>query len=137
LCLGETFEEREQGLLDKVLAAQWVEAYQGAGEPRADHVVGSNSNKPLLSVAYEPVWAIGTGKAATAKEAEDAHVRIRQLLSKTYGDELAGRIRILYGGSVSAANASEFFKCPNVDGALVGGASLKPADFSKLCAAGV
>ena len=81
-----------------------------------------------IVLAYEPVWAIGTGKTATAAQAQEMHANIRQLIQSRFPNA-AGKIRILYGGSVTASNASELFACNDVDGALVGGASLKAADF--------
>ena len=135
-CVGETLEEREKGLLKKVLSDQWWQALEAPAFPlKAETVLGSNASRPLLSIAYEPVWAIGTGKAATPKEAEEAHTFLRGLLEQTWGSSVAQRLRILYGGSVTTANAKSFFAAPNVDGALVGGASLKPKDFLELCRA--
>jgi len=85
-----------------------------------------------LVVAYEPVWAIGTGRAASSAMAADAHRQIRSLLSKRYGSDLAASVRILYGGSVTPANAVSLFGEEEIDGGLVGGASLVPADFAAL-----
>jgi triosephosphate isomerase len=86
-------------------------------------------------IAYEPVWAIGTGVVATTAQAQEMHRFIRQLLYARYGESIAADIRILYGGSVNAANASDLFACPDVDGGLVGGASLKVDDFLAIVAA--
>ena len=83
-------------------------------------------------VAYEPVWAIGTGKTATAQQAQDMHLVIRKHLASKYGQSVADSISILYGGSVNAANAKELFSCPDVDGGLVGGASLKSREFTEI-----
>lgn len=83
-------------------------------------------------IAYEPVWAIGTGVTATTEQAEEMHAFIRQTVKNHFGDEIATHIRILYGGSVNAANSKELFACPNVDGGLVGGASLKAKDFATI-----
>ncbi len=88
-----------------------------------------------LVIAYEPVWAIGTGKTATPAQAEEVHAQIRNLLNDFFGRTAAESIRILYGGSVKAENAAELLAQPNIDGALVGGASLKAADFSAIVAA--
>lgn len=132
-CIGETLAERERGDLEKVLRAQVVEGMEAAGVKTSGEIIGSNPNRPLLSIAYEPVWAIGTGKAATPKEAQEAHAYVRKLLVEVLGSEMAGQIRILYGGSVNPANVTTFMACPDVDGALVGGASLKPAGFQELC----
>jgi triosephosphate isomerase len=132
-CIGETLAERERGELKKVLRAQLVEGFEAAALKNPTDVLGADANRPLLSVAYEPVWAIGTGKAATPVEAEEAHAFVREVLSEIFGSECASRVRILYGGSVNPANATSFMACPNVDGALVGGASLKPAGFLELC----
>jgi triosephosphate isomerase len=88
-----------------------------------------------LVIAYEPVWAIGTGKTATPADAQNAHSHIRAVLADLFGNDAAAKIRIQYGGSVTAANAAELMKQPDVDGALVGGASLKPDDFVAICKA--
>jgi triosephosphate isomerase len=117
LCIGETPEENEAGRTEEVLAKQ----------------LGSSSNRVYylgdLVLAYEPVWAIGTGRAASGKQANDTIGFIRQFISKQYGREIAQGVRILYGGSVTAANIAEFIKQPEIDGALVGGASLKADEF--------
>ena len=86
-------------------------------------------------VAYEPVWAIGTGMTATPDDAQSAHAMIRTLLGELYDVRLAGSVRIIYGGSVKAANAAELFAAPDVDGGLIGGASLKVEEFSAICQA--
>ena len=83
-------------------------------------------------IAYEPVWAIGTGKTATSQQAQDMHAVIRKHLASKYGQSVADSISILYGGSVNAANAKELFACPDVDGGLVGGASLKSREFTEI-----
>lgn len=118
LCVGETLEQREQGKTLDVVAAQ-IEAVIG--------LVGL-SNVCEAVVAYEPVWAIGTGKTASAYQAQEVHLALRQQLGDT-GD----KTRILYGGSVKAANAAELFMQPDIDGALVGGASLDANEFSEIC----
>ncbi len=132
-CIGETLAERERGDLKKVLRAQLVEGFEAAGLHNASDVIGADANRPLLSIAYEPVWAIGTGKAATPVEAQEAHAFVREVLGEIFGADCASRLRILYGGSVNPANATSFMSCPDVDGALVGGASLKPVAFVELC----
>ena len=137
LCVGETLEQREAGELKKVLREQIFSALVplAANAPRllSPLALGSDAGRPLLSIAYEPVWAIGTGKAATPVEAQEAHLYIRGLLNEILGQENANLLRLLYGGSVNLKNAREFFACPDVDGALVGGASLNPVDFFQLC----
>lgn len=85
-----------------------------------------------MVIAYEPVWAIGTGKTATPEQAEEVHKLIRDLLTQKFGEEVAQSIRILYGGSVKPDNSGELLALPNVDGALIGGASLKSGDFIKI-----
>jgi triosephosphate isomerase len=116
VCVGEQLEQRDAGQTERVITTQ---------------VRGSLANLPAdrlaeLVVAYEPVWAIGTGRAATTQDAADVAALIRALLSELYGQEAARQVRIQYGGSVTAANAGEFASVPDIDGALVGGASLKP-----------
>ena len=118
VCVGETLEERESGRTFEVVGEQ-VDVSLGSIEPeRADEVV----------VAYEPVWAIGTGRTATPELAQEAHAFIRQRLEGRFG-EAADRIRIQYGGSVKPDNVSDIMAQPDIDGALVGGASLDPASF--------
>jgi triosephosphate isomerase len=119
LCVGETIEEREAGHTDPVNQRQ-VRA--GLADVPGDWV-----NRLVL--AYEPVWAIGTGKTATPDDAQDVHRKLRQLVSGLYGPEIAARTRIIYGGSVKPSNAAELFAQPDIDGGLIGGASLKPEDF--------
>ncbi|MCA2958964.1 MAG: triose-phosphate isomerase [Silvanigrellales bacterium] len=133
-CVGETLVERESGRLKEVLTRQLEGAFTSAGLGRPDRALGADPNSPLLSVAYEPVWAIGTGKAATPVEAQEAHAFLRGELTRLWGQEAAARTRLLYGGSVTPANATAFFGCADIDGALVGGASLDPRGFADLCA---
>ncbi|KAF9269803.1 Triosephosphate isomerase [Marasmius fiardii PR-910] len=116
LCIGETLKERESGETAKVCEAQL--------KPVVDALKQSDWSK--IVIAYEPVWAIGTGKVATPQQAQDTHADIRTFLSKAVSSEVASSTRIIYGGSVSAANCKELSKLPDVDGFLVGGASLKP-----------
>ena len=119
LCVGETIGEREAGHTDPVNQRQ-VRA--GLADVPGDWV-----NRLVL--AYEPVWAIGTGKTATPDDAQAVHRKLRQLLSGLYGPEIAARTRIIYGGSVKPSNAAGLFAQPDIDGGLIGGASLKPEDF--------
>ena len=117
LCVGESLAVREQGRAVEVVDAQLAASLPEAVEDPAS-----------LSIAYEPIWAIGTGKVPTIEDIDEMHRALRQRLSAAYGDA-AERIRILYGGSVKASNAEDIFSVEDVDGALVGGASLKAADF--------
>lgn len=119
LCVGETIEQREAGHTDPVNQRQ---VRSGLADVPGDWV-----NRLIL--AYEPVWAIGTGKTATPDDAQAVHRKLRQLLSGLYGPEIAARTRIIYGGSVKPSNAAELFAQPDIDGGLIGGASLKPEDF--------
>ncbi|MEW6241949.1 MAG: triose-phosphate isomerase [Chloroflexota bacterium] len=123
VCVGETLDEHESGRTEEVVARQ-TRAGLRAVDP---------ANAARLVVAYEPVWAIGTGKASTG-EAANAVVRdvIRSALAESFGEETGQAIRVLYGGSVTAANAAEFFSQPEIDGALVGGASLKVDEFAAI-----
>ena len=124
LCIGETLAERDGGKLEEVLTRQLNGALEGLTAAQLDTLV----------VAYEPVWAIGTGRTATTAQAQEAHAFVRSVLRKLVG-ELAERVRIQYGGSVKADNAKDLLSQPDVDGALVGGASLKLADFTAIIAA--
>jgi triosephosphate isomerase (TIM) len=122
VCVGEVIEEREAGLTEDVLRRQCVGAFRGISGKKAKKLV----------VAYEPVWAIGTGKTATPEIAADAHYVIREEARKSFGDEFGQNLRILYGGSVKPDNATALMSQEEIDGALVGGASLKPNDFAKI-----
>ena len=119
VCVGETEEERENGLTEKVLERQLVEGLKGFKSKDFDKIV----------IAYEPVWAIGTGKTATADQAQDMHAHIRNVIAEKYGKELADNTSILYGGSCKPSNAKELFAKPDVDGGLIGGAALKADSF--------
>ena len=131
-CVGETRQEREAGKVFDVVRSQIVEAFAASGLRGAFEWMGSDPHRPLLSLAYEPVWAIGTGLAATPQQAAEVHGFMRSVLAELVGTESAQRLRILYGGSVTAANASGFLGAADVDGALVGGASLDPMAFANL-----
>lgn len=120
VCVGELKEEREQGKTNEVLTRQ-VEAFLSATRDLKD-----------LIIAYEPVWAIGTGLTATSDQAQEAHAFIRGLVRKHHGELKAESIRILYGGSAKPDNIAELVSKPDVDGGLVGGASLKPSDFAAM-----
>jgi len=117
LCIGERLEENEAGRTEEVVTGQLGSSLAGI-----DYING-------MIIAYEPVWAIGTGKAATGEQANETISLIRRNIARLYSDGIAQNMRILYGGSVTAANATEFMKQPEIDGALVGGASLKAAEF--------
>ena len=121
-CCGENLEEREKGTAQQVVSHQIRSAIFNLDKNQFQKCV----------VAYEPVWAIGTGKTATPDQAQDMHLFIRQLIEKQYGTAVAESTSILYGGSVKPVNAHEIFSQPDVDGALVGGASLKAADFAEI-----
>jgi triosephosphate isomerase len=120
LCVGETLMENEAGITREIVTRQVQEGLDGI----------DSASIPSIVIAYEPVWAIGTGRAATAEGANQVIADIiRRLLNEMYGEHLAKEVRILYGGSVKASNAGEFFEHKDIDGALVGGASLKSSEF--------
>ena len=119
VCVGETLEEREAGQTKERVLSQIQEGLLNLNEKDA----------AVLTIAYEPIWAIGTGRTATSADAQEVCQAIREGLRELFG-EVADRIRVLYGGSVKPDNAAELLSQPDVDGALVGGASLKPADFA-------
>ena len=125
LCLGETLEERDGNRTDAVLARQLKAVLDGSG-------IGAFGNGQAV-IAYEPVWAIGTGRTASAEQAQAAHAFLRGQLAGRDAT-IAGSTRILYGGSVKPDNAQELFAGPDVDGGLIGGASLKSGDFLAICA---
>ena len=119
LCVGETLEEREGGRLEAVCRTQVEKGLSGV----------SAADLARVTVAYEPVWAIGTGKTATPEDADAVHAYVRKVLAGLYGEAAAKAVCIQYGGSVKADNAAQLMAKPNIDGALVGGASLKPETF--------
>ena len=122
VCVGETLAEREGNLTEKVLETQVRGSLAGLTKEQMVETV----------VAYEPVWAIGTGKTATTQQAQDAHAFIRKVLAAMFDAEVARKVRIQYGGSVKPANAKELMSQPDVDGALVGGASLEARSFADI-----
>ena len=122
VCVGETLAEREAGQMQKVLETQIKGSLAGLSKEQMVETI----------VAYEPVWAIGTGKTATTAQAQEAHAFIRQQLVKLFDETVARRVRIQYGGSVKPSNARELMSQPDVDGALVGGASLEVRSFADI-----
>jgi triosephosphate isomerase len=124
-CVGETLSERESGSTLKVVQTQVERGLEGVNKDQAASVV----------VAYEPVWAIGTGKVATTEQAQEVHAFIRGLLTKLFTDPVAQKVRILYGGSMKPANAPELLAQKDIDGGLIGGASLESRSFVELVSA--
>ncbi len=122
LCVGETLEQRQAGDTMEVVEKQLRHGVVGLPAPGLERLV----------IAYEPVWAIGTGETATPEQAEEVHARIREILCTVMDPEKANDVRILYGGSVKPDNVDQLMACPNVNGALVGGASLKADDFLRI-----
>jgi len=122
ICVGETLAERETGQMEKVLETQVRGSLTGLSKQQMVETI----------IAYEPVWAIGTGKTATTAQAQEAHAFIRGLLVKLFDEATARRVRIQYGGSVKPSNARELMSQPDVDGALVGGASLEARSFADM-----
>ena len=120
ICVGETLTEREQGVMEETVRRQTKIAFLGIEKEDAEKAV----------IAYEPVWAIGTGKTATADQAQEVCAIIRDTVKGLYGADTAEKIRIQYGGSMNAKNAAELLSKPDIDGGLIGGASLKSEDFS-------
>lgn len=121
-CIGETLEERDGGQLESVLRSQITEGLEGISAADAKGIV----------IAYEPVWAIGTGRVATSEQAQDAHAFCRSVVADVCGAEVADAVRIQYGGSMKADNAGELLAQPDIDGGLVGGASLQAQSFLAL-----
>ena len=122
LCVGETLEQREAGIVEQIITTQTEKALEGLTKEQVEKVV----------IAYEPIWAIGTGKTATKEDANDAIKMIRGKIAEIYGQNVAKGVIIQYGGSVKAANAKELFEMSDIDGGLVGGASLKLDEFEKI-----
>ena len=122
LCVGETLEEREAGKLEQVIRSNVTEGLKGVAE----------SDLSRVTIAYEPVWAIGTGKTATPNDADEVHAFIRTILTEIYSPEAAHAMIIQYGGSVKPGNVRELMAMENIDGALVGGASLNVDDFTAI-----
>jgi triosephosphate isomerase len=122
VCLGELLDEREAGSTDYVLKRQYLEGFNGIEAAQMQNI----------AIAYEPVWAIGTGKTATPQIASEAHGVIRKEIERSYGEEIASNFRILYGGSVKPDNAHALMSEAQIDGALVGGASLDPKSFAAI-----
>lgn len=122
VCVGETLEQREAGITEKIITEQTRLALHGLTNTQVENTI----------IAYEPIWAIGTGKTATSEDANQAVKSIREEIKNIYGDETAEKVIIQYGGSVKSSNAKELFETSDIDGGLVGGASLKPDEFSKI-----
>ena len=123
LCIGETLEQRESNITLKIIKSQLTVCLKNVNEKEVRTIV----------VAYEPVWAIGTGKNATAEQAREVHAYVRKLLSELYRDSISSKVRIIYGGSVKAENAKELLAMKDINGALVGGASLEAKGFAEIC----
>ena len=122
VCVGETLEEREAGKTEERITSQTRLALEGLSNEQVKNTI----------IAYEPIWAIGTGKTATSEDANNSIKAIRAEIRKIYGEEVAEEVIIQYGGSVKSSNAKELFTTSDIDGGLVGGASLKPEEFSKI-----
>lgn len=122
VCVGETLEEREAGKTTEVITRQTKLALEGLSSEQVKNTM----------IAYEPIWAIGTGKTATSEDANNSIKEIRKEVEKNYGKEVADEVIIQYGGSVKSSNAKELFTTSDIDGGLVGGASLKPDEFAKI-----
>ena len=127
VCVGETLPQRESGETLEIVQSQFNGALNGVSQQQI----------PSIVIAYEPVWAIGTGKTATTQQAEEVHADLRKLIEERYNAGSAAQVRILYGGSVKPGNSGELLAQPNIDGALVGGASLKAADFMAIIGSAV
>ena len=122
VCVGETLEQREKGITNNIITNQTMLALKDLTEQQAKNTI----------IAYEPIWAIGTGKTATAEDANTAIKAIREEIAKKYGKNIADEVIIQYGGSVKSSNAKELFEMSDIDGGLVGGASLDAEEFSKI-----
>jgi len=126
-CCGEMLEERESGAHFNIIKEQILAGVFDLNSDEFKNVI----------IAYEPVWAIGTGVTASSDQAQEMHAFIRNLIAEKYGNSTAENTSILYGGSCKPSNAEELFSCEDIDGGLIGGASLKPEDFLTICQAGV
>ncbi|MDQ0198992.1 triose-phosphate isomerase [Neobacillus ginsengisoli] len=126
VCCGETLEQRENGETMNLVGSQIEKALKGLSETQVNQTV----------IAYEPIWAIGTGKSSTAEDANEVCAHIRQVVAKQFSEEVAAAVRIQYGGSVKPGNIKEYMAQPDIDGALVGGASLEAQSFLQLLEAG-
>lgn len=122
VCVGETLEQKELGKTSEIITNQTKLALEGLSDEQVKNTI----------IAYEPIWAIGTGKTATSEDANNSIKEIRKEIEKIYGEEVANKVSILYGGSVKASNAKELFETSDIDGALVGGASLKVDEFKNI-----
>ena len=122
ICVGETLEQREAGKAEEIITNQTEKALEGLTDEQVQNTI----------IAYEPIWAIGTGKTATSEDANNAIKAIRDKICQIYGQNVSDRVIIQYGGSVKSSNAKELFEMSDIDGGLVGGASLKPDEFSKI-----
>ena len=122
VCVGETLEQKEEGKAEEVIQKQVDDVLEGLTNEQVENLI----------IAYEPIWAIGTGKAATSEDANNGAKQIRNEIAKNYGQETASKVIILYGGSVNETNAKELFEMSDIDGGLVGKASLNPEKFSKI-----
>ncbi|MBR3255463.1 MAG: triose-phosphate isomerase [Clostridia bacterium] len=122
VCVGETLEQREAGTTIEIITNQTQKALEGLTDEQVAQTI----------IAYEPIWAIGTGKTATSDDAEESIKAIRDKICQIYGQNVSERVIIQYGGSVKSSNAKELFEMPDIDGGLVGGASLKPDEFAKI-----
>ncbi len=122
VCVGETLEQRENGETKEIITSQTEKALNGLSNEQVENTI----------IAYEPIWAIGTGKTATKEDANDSIKAIREKIRQIYGQNTAERVIIQYGGSVKSSNAGELFEMSDIDGGLVGGASLKVEEFSKI-----
>lgn len=122
VCVGETLEQRESGKVEEIITNQTKLALEGLENEKVENTI----------IAYEPIWAIGTGKTATKEDANNAIKAIRDKIAEIYGQIVADRVIIQYGGSVKSSNAKELFSMSDIDGALVGGASLKAEEFNKI-----
>lgn len=122
VCVGETLEQREAGETEKIITTQTKLALKGLTNDQVKNVI----------IAYEPIWAIGTGKTATSEDANNSIKAIRNEIKNIYGEDVSENVIIQYGGSVKSSNAKELFETSDIDGGLVGGASLKPDEFSKI-----